>query len=128
MAADERLICRSEALEDGGLGVRFTVSRWGRDEAAFAVRYHGRVFAYFNRCSHSPVELDWQPGDFFDHSKLYLVCAMHGALFAPEDGRCLMGRCAGKGLESLAVEERDGAVYWLPARDLSLSFVTSSVG
>ncbi len=111
MVSQQRLICRSEALLDGGDGVRFVVSRWGRQESAFAVRFGGRALAYFNRCSHAPVELDWQHGKFFDHSKLYLICAMHGALFAPEDGRCLMGRCAGKGLEPLAIEECDGAVY-----------------
>lgn len=120
MVAAAGLICRSEALVDGGDGVRFKVVRWGRDESAFVVRFSGKAFAYFNRCSHSPVELDWQAGQFFDHSKLYLICAMHGALFAPEDGACLMGRCAGKGLEPLAIEERDGAVY-LAAVDVTLS-------
>lgn len=121
MVSQQRLICRSDQLVDGAIGVRFSVSRWGRAEPAFAIRFGGKAYAYFNRCSHAPVELDWQPGDFFDHSKLYLICAMHGALFAPENGRCVMGRCAGKGLEPLAIEERDGAVYLhVPTVDLLL--------
>lgn len=114
MAADERLICASCALTDGGPGFRFTVKQYGRDEPAFVVRFGGRVFAYFNRCGHVPVQLDWQHNEFFDHSKLYLICATHGALYAPETGRCLGGRCHGKGLIPLPVTERDGAVYFTP--------------
>ncbi len=111
MATDERLICASEALIDGGLGFRFSVPLYGRDEPAFVIRFRGRVFAYFNRCGHVPVELDWQRTEFFDDSKLYLICATHGALYSPESGRCLGGRCNGKGLVPLPVTERDGAIY-----------------
>ena len=114
MAEDARLICASEALIDGGAGVRFTVLRYGVEEPAFAIRFRGRVHAYFNRCGHVPVELDWQHGEFFDSSKLYLICATHGALYAPENGRCLGGRCNGKGLAAIPVEERDGNIYLTP--------------
>lgn len=111
MAAGERLICTSDALVDGGDGVRFEVQWRGAVEPAFAIRYQGRVHAYLNRCGHVPIEIDWQPGRFFDHSGLYLVCATHGALYAPESGACLGGRCDGKGLRALAVREADGCVY-----------------
>lgn len=114
MAANARLICASDVLIDGGPGFRFAVMRYGKDEPAFAVRFRGQVFAYFNRCGHVPVELDWQHNEFFDHSKLYLICATHGALYAPETGRCLGGRCNGKGLMPLPVVERDGAIYFTP--------------
>lgn len=114
MAAQERLICAAAALVEGGPGVRFEFERHGVAVPAFAVRYHGRVYAYINRCGHVPVELDWQPGEFFDDSKLYLICATHGALYAPESGRCLGGRCNGKGLTPLPVAERDGNVYFTP--------------
>lgn len=114
MAAGERLICASGDLVDGGPGVRFVITRHGFDDPAFAVRFRGRVYAYFNRCGHVPVELDWQHGQFFDDSKLYLICATHGALYAPESGRCLGGRCNGKGLAPVSVEERDGSIYWTP--------------
>lgn len=107
----ERWLCASDALSDGGDGLRFSIERHGTAEAAFAVRFRGKVYAYFNRCAHVPVELDWQQGQFFDHSGLYLICAVHGALYAPESGRCLGGRCHGKRLESIALVERDGHVY-----------------
>ncbi|MCP5269065.1 MAG: Rieske 2Fe-2S domain-containing protein [Zoogloeaceae bacterium] len=111
MAEDQRVICCSEDVEDGGAGFRFTIDRGTGSEPAFVIRFQGEVHAFMNRCGHVPVELDWQHGDFFDDSKLYLICATHGALYAPESGRCLGGRCNGKGLEPVAVEERDGCVY-----------------
>ena len=114
MAAGERLICASADVEEGGNGFRFSIERHGREEPAFIIRHHGRVHGYFNRCGHVPVELDWQHGEFFDDSKLYLICATHGALYAPESGRCLGGRCNGKGLEPVSVAERDGSVYLTP--------------
>ena len=103
-----RRICASGELIEGGSGLRFTVTWRGREEAAFAVRFRGRVHAYLNRCGHVPVELDWQQGEFFDGSGLYLICATHGALYAPDSGRCLGGRCNGKGLEAVPVAEDDG--------------------
>lgn len=113
MAASPRLICASGDLLEGGAGVRFNVPRPGGDAPAFAVRFDGVVRAYLNRCAHVPIELDWQPGEFFDHSKLYLVCATHGALYAPESGACLGGRCNGRGLAPVAVIEQDGCVYFI---------------
>ncbi len=106
----QRLVCASDDLVDGGRGVRFTVNRHGGDEPAFAVRFRGQVHAYLNRCAHVPVEMDWQQGEFFDHSGLYLICATHGALYAPDSGQCLMGRCNGKGLVAVSVTEHDGRV------------------
>lgn len=111
MATRERLICDAAALADGGNGVRFEVEWHGRKEPAFAVRFRGRVHAYLNRCSHVPIEMDWQRGQFFDFSGSYLVCSTHGALYAPENGACIGGRCDGKGLRPLVVIEKDGRVY-----------------
>jgi len=104
-------ICSSDALIDGGDGVRFQVQLVREVASAFAVRSRGRVHGYLNRCAHVPVELDWQPGRFFDTSGLYLVCATHGALYAPESGACLGGRCNGRGLTAVPLVERDGVVY-----------------
>ena len=115
----ERLICASQELVDGGKGVRCEVadplwsSAGGADKAApaFLIRFRGKVYGYLNRCGHVPVELDWQHGEFFDHSGLYLICATHGAMYAPETGRCMGGKCSGRGLRPLTVIERDGQVF-----------------
>ncbi len=107
---NRRRICASGELIEGGLGLRFNLALRGREEAAFVVRFHGQVYAFLNRCGHVPVELDWQQGEFFDSSGLYLICATHGALYAPDSGRCLGGRCNGKGLDPVPVAEEDGWV------------------
>ena len=108
---NQEMICTSAELVEGGSGVRFTVERHGVSEAAFVVRFRGRAHAYLNRCAHLAVELDWQQGEFFDLSGLYLICATHGALYAPDSGRCLGGPCNGKGLVAVAVSESDGGVF-----------------
>ena len=112
-ALNRRRICASGELIEGGPGLRFTVTHSGNEEAAFAVRFRGRACAFLNRCGHVPVELDWQEGEFFDSSGLYLTCATHGALYAPDSGHCLGGRCNGKGLVKVAVCEHDNWVIWI---------------
>lgn len=109
--AAARRLCSSAELHDGGTGVRFEVVRDGVTENAFVIRHRGQVHAYINRCGHVPVELDWQEGEFFDHEQRYLICAVHGAIYSPEDGHCVGGRCNGRGLVTVAVFERDGNVY-----------------
>ncbi|HXE40842.1 MAG TPA: Rieske 2Fe-2S domain-containing protein [Azonexus sp.] len=111
MADELRLICASHDLVEAGNGVRFTIRRYERDVPAFVIRFHGRVYGYLNECGHVPAQLDWLPGQFFDDSKLYLICSIHGALYAPESGRCLGGRCQGKGLKPLKVSEIEGNIF-----------------
>ncbi|HTS20220.1 MAG TPA: Rieske 2Fe-2S domain-containing protein [Casimicrobiaceae bacterium] len=111
MARSERLICASDALVDGGPGVRFEIRRGGEVRAAFAVRFRGVVYAYVNECRHQSTELDWNPGEFFDAERLYLICATHGALYQPDTGLCVDGPCRGACLPRVAVRERDGGVY-----------------
>jgi nitrite reductase/ring-hydroxylating ferredoxin subunit len=111
MAGRERLICSSEALGDGETGVRFEVRRVGAVLPAFAIRFRGVVRAYLNECQHQATELDWNPGEFFDAERLYLVCATHGACYDPSSGVCVSGPCAGARLAAVAVREHDGGVY-----------------
>jgi nitrite reductase/ring-hydroxylating ferredoxin subunit len=113
VADDPRVICDSSALEEGGKGVRFRVQTAEGEQPAFAVRFAGKAYAYINRCAHVPVELDWTDGAFFDYSKLYLICATHGATYLPESGVCVLGPCKGKRLTRLAVEEREGRIVLL---------------
>ncbi|AXK40462.1 Rieske (2Fe-2S) protein [Crenobacter cavernae] len=111
-AAATELICDSGALEDGGVGVRFVIDHAsGEKTKGFAIRYQGRVHAFQNACRHVPVELDLIDGHFFDANREFLVCSMHGALYAPDTGLCVAGPCKGASLVHLAAEERDGQVY-----------------
>jgi nitrite reductase/ring-hydroxylating ferredoxin subunit len=104
------VVCPSAALVEGGDGVRFEVRRGGVLHPAFAIRHAGRVYAYVNRCAHVGVELDWQPGRFFDADGMVLICSTHGALYDPATGACLGGPCRGGALAAIAVDEVDGAV------------------
>ena len=105
------MICASEALADGGLGIRFEVLRAGEALPAFVVRHGGKVHAYVNECRHQASELDWNPGEFFDAERLYLICATHGACYDPTSGVCIAGPCAGARLAPVAIRERDGGIY-----------------
>lgn len=114
MAREPRLICASPDLRDAGKGVRFTLRtdpRTGFEQTGFAVRNGGKVCAYVNRCPHQGTELDWQPGEFFEETGLYLVCSTHGAIFQPESGFCVAGPCRGASLEQLPIREQDGQVF-----------------
>ena len=111
MATAFRLICPSEVLVEAGKGHCFTIERYGREVPAFAIRFNDQVFAYLNECAHVPARLDWQPGEFFDDSKLYLSCSIHGALYAPDSGRCLGGPCQRRGLKPLKVREIDSQIF-----------------
>jgi nitrite reductase/ring-hydroxylating ferredoxin subunit len=111
MAGAERLICAGSELADCGDGVRFEIEIDGKPEPAFAVRFDGRVYAYLNRCAHMPMELDWQPGKFFDAEGLILICSTHGAVYLPDTGKCPYGPCFDAGLTPVPVEERDGKVF-----------------
>lgn len=117
MVEDERLICDSSALVDSGRGVRFETEYFGERAPAFVVRYGGTVHGYLNRCSHVPMELDWQEGVFFDAEGVDLICSTHGALYSVQDGRCLGGPCGSKPLVRLLVEERDGKIYYKGFQD-----------
>jgi nitrite reductase/ring-hydroxylating ferredoxin subunit len=111
MADDQRLICDSGSLIEGGKGIRFDIEYLGETVPAFAVRYRGKAYAYLNRCAHVPVELDWLEGEFFDYSGLYLVCSMHGASYAPQSGVCVAGPCKGARLIGIPLRERNGSLY-----------------
>ena len=113
MAEAKRLICLSQDLPERGKGARFSIEAAHGTIPAFVVRYRGQVQGYLNRCAHVRVELDAQPGEFFDVSGLYLVCSTHGAAYVPETGYCIGGPCKGQRLTKLAVEERNGGVYLL---------------
>jgi nitrite reductase/ring-hydroxylating ferredoxin subunit len=108
------LICDAAMLEDKGKGIRFPVSSGGENLTGFAVRHNGVVHAYLNRCAHVPIELDWNEGEFFESSGLYLMCSTHGAIYVPATGRCEGGPCRGGRLRPIMVVERGNQVFWLP--------------
>ncbi len=104
-------LCRCEDLVDSGSAVAFEVLYFSQSCAAFAVRFAGQVYAYLNRCSHVPMEMDYQPNQFFDATGQWLMCATHGAMYTPQTGQCRMGPCRGA-LVRIEVSEAQGLVHW----------------
>jgi nitrite reductase/ring-hydroxylating ferredoxin subunit len=111
---DEILVCAAADVEDGGKGVRFAVTADGSATTGFVVRYDGTAYAYLNRCAHVPIELDWAEGEFFESGGAYLMCATHGAIYAPDTGVCAGGPCRGGRLRPIAVIEREQQIFWHP--------------
>ena len=111
-------LCAAADLQEKGRAWVWDVLQYGRPERAFALRFDGQVRAYLNRCVHVPTEMDWQPGEFFDIEKRFILCSIHGASYAPESGRCVGGPCGRGSLTPVVVAEHDGQVYWYPSRDI----------
>jgi nitrite reductase/ring-hydroxylating ferredoxin subunit len=110
-------ICAASDLAEKGLAIVFDVLHFGEAARAFALRFDGRVVAYLNRCVHVPTELDWQPGEFLDSGKEFILCSIHGAAYDPRNGRCIGGPCGRGKLTLLEVEERERSVFWRPSVD-----------
>jgi nitrite reductase/ring-hydroxylating ferredoxin subunit len=104
-------LCASEQLIEGADAVPFDVVYCGHSSRGFAVRYGGEVHAYLNRCTHVPMEMDYQPNKFFDLTGHWLICATHGAMYNPRTGQCRGGPCRG-GLFKIALSESDNQVCW----------------
>ncbi|GAB1385756.1 Rieske 2Fe-2S domain-containing protein [Melaminivora sp.] len=104
-------LCASTELLEGGRALAFDVVYAGQPCRAFAIRYQGQAHAYLNRCTHVPMEMDYQEGQFFDDSGRWLLCATHGASYAPDTGACVGGPCRG-GLVKVRLSEEGSVVRW----------------
>ena len=82
-----QLLCPSDELMEKGKALVFDVLHYREPARAFALRFDGQVVAYLNRCAHVPTEMDWQPGDFLDSSREFILCSIHGAAYEPRTGR-----------------------------------------
>ena len=95
--------------------VTFDILEFGRSAQAFALRFNGVAVAYVNRCAHVPAEMDWQPGQFWDQERRFIICSVHGALYEPPSGHCVMGPCRGARLHAIELKEEGGQVHWYPS-------------
>ncbi|GIX23133.1 MULTISPECIES: Rieske 2Fe-2S domain-containing protein [Caldimonas] len=111
-------LCDSQTLTERGKAVLFEVRLWNEPVRAFALRFEGRAVAYVNRCAHVPAEMDWQPGEFLDDSREWIICSIHGAVYDPRTGECVAGPCARARLIEVPVGEHEGKVYWYPSDDV----------
>ena len=111
-------LCAAADLVERGKAVLFEVRLWGQPARAFALRFDGKLVGYLNRCAHVPVEMDWQPGEFLDHDKRWIVCSIHGASYEPANGRCVGGPCGQARLMPIRIDEQAGQACWYPSADI----------
>ena len=71
----------------------------------------GKFYAYFNRCRHVSLPLDWGDEDFLTEDGRYILCRNHGALYEPSNGDCVSGPCAGQALESVKIQIKQGKIF-----------------
>ena len=101
----QKLCALQDIPVDGACGVEID------EQSLIAVQWDGQFHVYLNRCPHLGVELNWMPDQFMDSDGALLMCATHGALFAPESGDCLAGPCQGQALSRIPSEIRDDALW-----------------
>ena len=120
--ADGIELCDAAELVERGKAFLFDVMLWDESVRAFALRFEGKVVAFVNRCAHVSAEMDWQPGEFLDDSREWIICSIHGAVYDPRTGQCVGGPCQRGRLIEVAVAEREGKVYWYPSADIQPAF------
>lgn len=80
---------------------------------AFVIRKANQYFAYLNRCAHLPMEMDWNPAEFLDEHKSYIICSTHHALYEIDTGRCIQGPCPkGSRLIALKIDVMDHSIIF----------------
>jgi len=98
-----RVLCQLSELEN--LTCKsFSVKIKRKETDIFVIRKDDQVYAYQNVCPHAQAPLEWNPDEFLDANKENIICVLHGATFAIEDGDCLGGPCEGVGLTTVSVE------------------------
>ena len=108
-------LCRIDALADPG--TQNVVLGEGEDALDIViVQTKGARHAFINCCPHQFIPLETFPNHFLTEDKKYFVCSGHGAKFHLDNGKCYSGPCLGKGLDPLAIIEKDGAVYLAESR------------
>jgi len=70
-----------------------------------------KIAAYLNHCPHTGVNLNWQQNQCFDYSQRYLACSVHGALFQPDDGKCIYGPCVGQSLVAVELIIENDSIF-----------------
>ena len=100
-AAGVRLCALSELKDPGSRGFLFR-----EGEAlfmGFVVRRGDEVAGWIDHCPHAGMPLAVVPDRYLTREGDLILCASHGALFRPDDGRCVGGPCAGRSLWSWPV-------------------------
>jgi nitrite reductase/ring-hydroxylating ferredoxin subunit len=102
-------LCELAALDDPG-AQGFVFEANGATFRGFVVRRGASVAGYVDSCPHIGAPLALTPTVYLTRAGDHIVCATHGALFRPDDGKCVAGPCAGRSLRPWPVAVQDGWV------------------
>ena len=108
--SDSAPLCRLDDIPDRGSNGFYTDGADGR-LLYMVIRRGNEVFVYVNRCPHTGLPLDFQPGRFLTADGALIQCSNHGAQFRIKDGFCVSGPCEGDSLKAVKTEIRDGRVF-----------------
>ena len=108
--SDPAPLCRLDDIQDRGSNGFYTDGADGR-LLYMVIRRGNEVFVYVNRCPHTGLPLDFQPGRFLTADGALIQCSNHGAQFRIKDGFCVSGPCEGDSLKAVKTEIRDGRVF-----------------
>lgn len=104
-------LCHSDELTEGSFR-EFILDDEGRSVYLVATRRNGNARAWFNICPHQGRALNWAPNRFLTDDRGNLVCAAHGAVFEPDQGRCISGPCLNAFLRPIEILEDGGRVLY----------------
>jgi len=85
--------------------------------SVLVIRRNGQIRAFLNACPHQYLPLDFAGANILSADGSMLMCSMHGAMFAIDDGECVAGPampCALTAVEVLEVRGmvRLGTIRW----------------
>lgn len=101
-----KYLCNVDDIEEAG-SRGFDID----GSALFVVKKRGEIRAYWNRCPHVGVRLEWLEHRFLDFDKELIQCSAHGALFKIDDGFCVSGPCSGQSLKPINLHLEEGKVF-----------------
>ncbi len=105
MTEKKKIIIDKKNFQGDGSTSKFELEIKTDTQSGFVVFFEGKYHAYLNQCKHLPIELDYEPNEFMDDEKQWIVCSTHGAIYHPASGECIAGPCRGEILQKLNITE-----------------------
>jgi len=110
-AKQDNVLCPLNSLPDPG-SRGFEVENGEAVRSIFVVRQGLEAYGYLNDCPHLGAELNLSADGFLDADGRYIRCALHGALFEIDGGRCVAGPCKGQALTRIDLDVEGGQVIY----------------
>ena len=106
-----KVLCPLNSLPDPG-SRGFELAMGDTVRPIFVVRQGLNAYGYLNDCPHLGAALNVSADAFLDTDGRYIRCALHGALFEIDGGRCIAGPCEGKTLSRIELQVEAGQVIF----------------